>query len=142
MSRLICTLLLISPLWATSVDLVQALVVKIYYQDFKERYTRINWDMVFSHAMQKEAPALVKHLQAFVNHIPLLQAFQPRNLKQAQMIQALKALEMFNLAALLRDSTPGIDDCNDSPERPERVKPFNIFLAEIPLVFSGWDECH
>ncbi|CCB79072.1 hypothetical protein HBZC1_00860 [Helicobacter bizzozeronii CIII-1] len=148
MTRLICILLFISPLWAVSVDLVQemqqarALVVKIYYQDFKERCDRVDNGMVYSHAMQREAPALVKHLKAFVNHIPLLQSFQPKTPQQARAIQALKALEMFNLAALLRDSTPGIDDCNDSPEHPERVKPFNAkknaskFLKNIEVIYA------
>ncbi|GMB93201.1 hypothetical protein NHP200010_09140 [Helicobacter bizzozeronii] len=153
MIRLIGTLLLISPLWAVSVDLVQemqqarALVVKIYYQDFKERYTRINWDMVFSHAMQKEAPALVKHLQAFIDHIPILQSFQPKTPKQAQMIQALKALEMYNLFILLSDSTPEYycamhgAKCRKM-KFPKRVKPFDAqqnaskFLKNIELIYA------
>ncbi|WP_199765158.1 hypothetical protein [Helicobacter felis] len=89
MTRLISILLLISPLWAVSVDLVQemqqarALMVKIYYQAFKERCDRVDNGMVYSVAMQKEAPALVKHLKAFVNHIPLLQSFQPKTPQQA-----------------------------------------------------------
>ncbi|WP_120946021.1 hypothetical protein [Helicobacter labacensis] len=153
MTRLIGILLLISPLWAVSTDLIQqmqqarALVVKVYYQDFKARYKRINWDMVFSHAMQREAPALVKHLQTFIDHIPLLQAFQPKTPKQAQMIQALKALEMYNLFILLSDSTPE-DYCamHDAKCRkmkfPKRVKPFDAkkhtlkFLRGIELIYT------
>ncbi|WP_199765396.1 hypothetical protein [Helicobacter felis] len=85
MIRLISTLLFISPLWAVSVDLVQemqqarALMVKIYYQAFKERCDRVDNGMVYSVAMQREAPALVKHLQAFIDHIPILQSLTPKN---------------------------------------------------------------
>ncbi|WP_233711291.1 hypothetical protein [Helicobacter salomonis] len=145
MIRFICILLCISPLWATSVDLVQemqqarALMVKIYYQAFKERCNRMDNDMVYSNAMQDRAPTLVKHLKAFVNHIPLLQALQPKTPKQAQMIQALKALEMFNLAALLHDFIPDMECRDDSPER---VYPFNAqksaleFLKGIELIYT------
>ncbi len=151
--RLICILLFISPLWAVSVDLVQemqqahASVVKIYYQDFKERYKRINSDMEFSNAMQKEAPTLVKHLQTFINHIPLLQALTPKDPQQAQAIQALKALEMYNLFILLSDSTPE-DYCamHDAKCRkmkfPKRVKPFDAnkntlkFLKGTELMYA------
>ncbi|MFC3848339.1 hypothetical protein ACFOPX_07415 [Helicobacter baculiformis] len=153
MTRLLGILLFISPLWAVSPNLVQqmqqarTLVVKIYEQDFKERYTRINWDMIFSHAMQKEAPTLVKHLQAFVDHIPFLQVFQPRTPQQAQMIQALKALEMYNLFNLLSDSTPEFY-CNNHTSKckkmksPKRVKPFDAkkhtleFLRDIELAYA------
>ncbi|WP_233705839.1 hypothetical protein [Helicobacter felis] len=159
MTRLLSILLLINPLWAVSVDLVQemqqahALVVKIYSQDFKERYTRINWGMVFSHAMQKEAPTLVKHLQAFVDHIPLLQAFQPKTSKQAQMIKALKALEMYNIFNLLRDSTPDFY-CNNHMSKckkmkfPKRVKPFDAkkhtlkFLRGTELTYAPLIEAY
>ncbi|WP_121022285.1 hypothetical protein [Helicobacter vulpis] len=159
MTRLLGILLLISPLWAVSPNLVQqmqqarALVVKIYEQDFKERYTRINQDMSFSHAMQKEAPTLVKHLQAFVDHIPLLQAFQPKTPKQAQMIQALKALEMYNLFNLLYDSTPEFY-CNNHISKckkmksPKRVKPFDAkkhtleFLRGTELAYAPLIEAY
>ncbi|WP_104733427.1 hypothetical protein [Helicobacter felis] len=154
MFRLISTLLFISPLWAVSVDLVQemrqarALMVKIYYQAFKERCYRVDSDMLYSNAMQKEAPTLVKHLKAFVNHIPLLQALTPKTPKQAQMIKALKALEMFNLFSFLRTSIPDIDDCKDSPEHPERVKPFNAkknaskFLKNVELIYASLLEAY
>ncbi|WP_233711794.1 hypothetical protein [Helicobacter salomonis] len=154
MTRLLGIILLISPLWAIDVNLVQemqqarALMVKIYYQAFKERCERVESDMLYSNAMQKEAPTLVKHLKAFVNHIPLLQAFQPKTPKQAQMIQALKALEMFNLFTFLRTSIPDIDDCKNSPERPERVYPFNAqknaleFLKGIELMYASLLEAY
>ncbi|WP_199770047.1 hypothetical protein [Helicobacter felis] len=154
MIRLISTLLFISPLWAVSVDLIQemrqarALMVKIYYQAFKERCYRVDSDMLYSNAMQKGAPTLVKHLKAFIDHIPLLQAFQPKTPKQAQMIQALKALEMFNLFSFLHTSIPDIDDCKNSPEYPERVKPFNAqqnalkFLKNIELIYASLLEAY
>ncbi|WP_162982662.1 hypothetical protein [Helicobacter vulpis] len=154
MTRLLGILLLISPLWAVSPNLVQemqqarALMVKIYYQAFKERCDRVDNDMVYSNAMQKGAPSLVKHLQAFVNHIPLLQALTPKDPKQAQVIKALKAFEIFNLAAFLRDSIPDIDDCRDDPEHPERVAPFNAkkktlkFLKGIELIYTPLIEAY
>ncbi|WP_240451676.1 hypothetical protein [Helicobacter sp. L8] len=160
MTRLISILLLISPLWAVSTDLIQqmqqarALMVKIYYKAFKERCDRVYAsDMVYSTAMQDKARPLVKHLKAFVDHIPLLQTLQPKTPKQAQMIQALKALEMYNLFILLRDSTPEFY-CENHTSKckkmkfPKRVKPFDAkkhtlkFLRGIELTYTPLIEAY
>ncbi|WP_233711809.1 hypothetical protein [Helicobacter salomonis] len=151
MIRFICILLCISPLWAIDVNLVQemqqarALMVKIYHQAFKERCDRMDNDIVYSNAMQKGAPTLVKHLKAFVNHIPLLQALTPKDPKQAQAIKALKTFEMFNLATLLHDFIPDMECRDDSPER---VYPFDTkkktlkFLKGIELIYTPLIEAY
>ncbi|WP_233711360.1 hypothetical protein [Helicobacter salomonis] len=151
MTRLLGIILLISPLWAIDVNLVQemqqarALMVKIYHQAFKERCDRMDNDIVYSNAMQKGAPTLVKHLKAFVNHIPLLQALTPKDPKQAQAIKALKTFEMFNLATLLHDFIPDMECRDDSPER---VYPFDTkkktlkFLKGIELIYTPLIEAY
>ncbi|WP_233710543.1 hypothetical protein, partial [Helicobacter salomonis] len=102
-------------------------------------------DIVYSNAMQKGAPTLVKHLKAFVNHIPLLQALTPKDPKQAQAIKALKTFEMFNLATLLHDFIPDMECRDDSPER---VYPFDTkkktlkFLKGIELIYTPLIEAY
>ncbi|WP_285657243.1 hypothetical protein, partial [Helicobacter bizzozeronii] len=144
-------LLLISPLWAVSVDLIQemqqarALMANMYQRAIQEKKDHdCNWHLYLD-ALKKDITPLLEHLQAFINHTPLLQALQPKDPKQAQVIKALKAFEMLQLFKFLRASIPDIDCYQNSTPA---LKPFETeqntqdFLKGLALIYAPLIEAY
>ncbi|WP_233705235.1 hypothetical protein [Helicobacter bizzozeronii] len=151
MTRLIGILLLISPLWAVSVDLIQemqqarALMANMYQKAIQEKKDYgCNWHL-YLNALKKDISPLLEHLQAFINHTPLLQTLQPKTPKQAKAIKALKAFEMLQLFKFLRASIPDIDCYQNSTLA---LKPFETeqntqdFLKGLALIYAPLIEAY